>query len=107
MKKEKICYIFKKRFVKKHSNHNDYDKLRDHSHYAAKYRNAAHSICYLKYIIPKEISLVLANESNYDYHFIIKEQEKYFEGEFNHLGENTEKHKNISRTSNEQSLKDW
>ena len=30
-------------------------------------------------------------ESNYDYHFIIKELAEEFEGEFNCLGENTEK----------------
>ena len=35
--------------------------------------------------------MVLHNGSNYNYHFIKKEQEKYFEGEFNLLGKNTEK----------------
>ena len=36
------------------------------------------------------------NGSNYDYHFIIKEPEKKFEGEFNYLRENTEKYKTFS-----------
>ena len=40
----------------------NYQKVRDHCHYAGKYRGAAHSICNLK-----------INGSNYDYHFIIKE----------------------------------
>ena len=35
--------------------------------------------------------MVFHNESNYDYYFIIKELAKEFEGEFNCLGENTEK----------------
>ena len=36
------------------------------------------------------------NGSNYDYHFIIKEPEKKFEGEFKYLRENTEKYKTFS-----------
>ena len=32
------------------------------------------------------------NGSNYDYHFTIKELAEEFEGEFECLGENTEKH---------------
>ena len=40
-----------------------------------------------------EISVVLRNDSNYDYHFIIKGLAKEFEGLFECLGENTEKYK--------------
>ena len=40
---------------------------------SAEYRGVVHSICNLKYSIPKKISLVFRNESNYDYHFIVKE----------------------------------
>ena len=36
------------------------------------------------------------NGSSYDYHFIIKELAKEFEGEINCLGENTEKYKSFS-----------
>ena len=53
-----------------------------------KYRGAAHNICNLRYKVPKEIPVVLHNDSTYDYHFIIKE----FEGNFDCLGENTEKY---------------
>ena len=87
--KQKICYICKKEF-----NNNDKKnyKVRDHCHYTSKYRGAAHSICNLRYKVPKEIPIVFHNGSIYDYHFIIKELVKEFEGNFECLGENTEKY---------------
>ena len=66
-------------------------KVRDHCHYTGKYRGAAHNICNLKYKVPKEIPIVFHNGSTYDYHFIIKELVKEFEGNYECLGENTEK----------------
>ena len=54
--------------------------------------NAAHNICNLRYKVPKEIPIVLHNGSTYDYHFIIKELVKEFNGNFECLGENTEKY---------------
>ena len=48
-------------------------KVRDHCHYTGKYREAAHSICNLRYKISKEIPVVFHNGSTYDYHFIIKQ----------------------------------
>ena len=66
-------------------------KVRDHCHYAGKYRGAAHSKCDLRYRIPKEIPVVFHNGSTYDYHFIIKQLAKEFKGNFDCLGENTEK----------------
>ena len=66
-------------------------KVRDHYHYAGKYRGAAHSKCNLRYRIPKEIPVVFHNGSTYDYHFIIKQLAKEFKGNFDCLGENTEK----------------
>ena len=77
---QEICYICKKGFV------------RDHCHYTGKYRGAAHNICNLRYKIPKEIPVVFHNDSTYDYHFIIKELVKEFDGNFECLGENTEKY---------------
>ena len=50
-----------------------YRKGKDHWHYTGEYRGAAHSICNLKYSVPKKILTVFRNGSNYDYHFIIKE----------------------------------
>ena len=69
-----------------------YHKVRDHYHYTGKYRGAANDICNLRYKIPKEIPVVFNNGSTYDYHFIIKELAEEFEGEFECLGENTEKY---------------
>ena len=69
-----------------------YHKVRDHCHYMGKYRGAAHNICNLRYKVPKEIPIVFHNGSTYDYHFIIKELVKEFEGNFDCLGENTEKY---------------
>ena len=57
-----------------------------------KYRGAAHDICNLRYKISKEIPLVFHNGSTYDYHFIIKELAEESEGEFECLGQNTEKY---------------
>ena len=67
-------------------------KLKDHCHHTGKYRDAAHDICNLRYEIPKEIPLVFHNGSTYDYHFITNELAEEFEGEFECLGENTEKY---------------
>ena len=86
---QQICYICKKEFDK--SDKKNY-KVRDHCHYTGKYRGAAHNICNLRYKVPKEIPVVFHNGSTYDYHFIIKELVKEFEGNFDCIGENTEKH---------------
>ena len=68
-----------------------YQKVRDHCHYIEKFRGAAHSICNLKYEVPKEIPVVFHNGSTYDYHFVIKQLPEGFNGQFECLGENTEK----------------
>ena len=83
---QEICYICKKEFHKKNY------KVRDHCRYTGKYRGAAHNICNLRYKIPKEIPVVFDNGSTFDYHFIIKELVKEFDGNFECLGENTEKY---------------
>ena len=87
--KQKICYICKKEF---NNNDKKQQKVRDHCHYTGKYRGAAHNICNLRYKVPKEIPVVFHNGSTYDYHFIIKELVKEFDGNFECLGENTEKY---------------
>ena len=91
--KQKICYICEKEF-----NNNDKKnyKVRDHCHYTGRYRGAAHNICNLRYKVPKEIPIVFHNGSIYDYYFIIKELVKEFEGNFECLGENTEKYVTFS-----------
>ena len=86
---QKVCYICKKEFDKSDKKHH---KVRNHCHYTGKYRGTAHNICNIRYKIPKEIPIVFHNGSTYDYHFIIKELMKEFEGNFECLGENTEKY---------------
>ena len=86
---QQICYICKKEFS--NDDKKNY-KVRDHCHYTGKYRGAAHNICNLRYKVHKEIPVVFHNGSTYDYHFIIKELVKEFEGNFDRLGEKTEKY---------------
>ena len=86
--KQKICYICKNEF---NNNDKKQQKVRDHCHYTGKYRGAAHNIYNLRYNVPKEIPVVFHNGSTYDYHFIIKELVKEFDGNFECLGESTEK----------------
>ena len=89
--KQKVCYICKKEFDNNYNNKKQ-QKVSDHCHYTGKYRGAPHNICTLRYKVPKEIPVVFQNGSTYDYHFIIKELAKEFEGNFECLGENTEKY---------------
>ena len=66
--------------------------MRDHCHYTGEYRGAAHSICNLKYSVPKNIPIVFHNGSNYDYDFVIKHLAEQFKKQFTFLGENIEKY---------------
>ena len=85
--KQKVCYICKKDFSTDDSD-KKHHKVKDHCHYTGEYRGAAHNICNLKHRVPKEIPIVFHNGSTYDYHFIMK----VFDGNFECLGENTEKY---------------
>ena len=93
---QKGCYICKKEFDKSEKEFDKSDKkhhkVRDHCHYSGKYRGAAHNIWNLRYKIPKKIPIIFHNGSTYDYHFIIRELVKEFEGNFECFGENTEKY---------------
>ena len=76
-KGQKVYPICKNSFVtmkikKKKNEFKLFQKVRDHCHYTGKFREAAHSICNLRYKIPKEILIVFHNSLTYDYHFIIK-----------------------------------
>ena len=93
--KEKVCHICKKEFSTDKNDKNEfkiYHKVRDHCHYTEKFRGAGHNICNLRYKTSKEIPVVFYNGSTYDYHFIIKQLAKEFEGQFECLGENSEKY---------------
>ena len=67
-------------------------KFKDHCYYTGRYVGAALVVCSKKCKTPKEIPVVFQNGSTYDYHFIIKELAKEFKGQFDCLGENTEKY---------------
>ena len=88
----KICYICQENFENKYLGDKKSRKVRDHCHYTGEYRGAAHSICNLKYSLPKKILKVFHSGSNYDYHFIIKELAKELKKQFTCLRENAEKY---------------
>ena len=94
-KEQEVCHICKKEFSYDENEENKfelYQKVRDHCHYTGKFRGAAHSICNLRYKVPKKIPVVIHNGSTYDYYFIIKQLAEEFKGQFECLGENTEKY---------------
>ena len=78
--------------MQKEFDNNDKKQQKVRDHYTGKYRGAAHNIRNLRYKVPKEIPVVFHNGSTYDYHFIINELVKEFKGNFECLGENTEKY---------------
>ena len=91
--KKNACQICKKEFCFNENEKNKfklYQKISDHFHYTGKFRGAAHSICNLKFKVPKEIPVVLHNSLTYDCHFT--ELAKIFKGQFECLEENTEKY---------------
>ena len=97
--KQKVCYICEKTFCDDKTKKSEYDlyhKVRNHCNYARKFRGAAHNMCNLRYNVPKKILIVFHNVSTYDYHFVIKKLAEEFKGEFECLGENTEKYKTFS-----------
>ena len=68
-----------------------YRKVRDHCHLTGKFRGAAHSICNLKYKIPKFYPVIFHNLSGYDSHLFIKNLGKS-EGEIDCIPNNEEKY---------------
>ena len=48
-------------------------------------------ICIYKFNVSNESPVIFHNGSNYDYHFVIKELANKFQGQFQCLGENTER----------------
>ena len=68
----KICFICKEKFENKYLKDKKYYKVSNRCHYTREYKGATHSICNLKYSVPKKILIVFQNGSNYNYRFIIK-----------------------------------
>ena len=87
--KQKVCHICKKEFCNDDKNKK---KARDRCHYNRNFRGAVHSECNLRYNVPKKIPIVFCNGSTYDYHFVIEKLAEEFKGDFECLGENTEKY---------------
>ena len=68
----RACYIFKEKFENRCVKDKKYHKVRSICHYIGEYRSAAHSVCNLKYSVPKQTRIVFHNGFNYDYHFTKK-----------------------------------
>ena len=68
-----------------------YRKVRDHCHLTGKFRGAAHSICNLKYRLPKFYPVIFHNLSGYDSHLFIKNLGKS-EGKIDCIPNNEEKY---------------
>ena len=60
----KVCYVCRKRILKKLPKSINCWKVREHCQYTGKYRGAAHSICNLKFTVPNEMPDVFHNGSN-------------------------------------------
>ena len=69
----------------------DRRKVKDHCHYAGKFKGAAHSIWNLRYKVPENIPIVIHNAS-YDTHFIINQLAEEFKNELNCIGKDLEKY---------------
>ena len=82
MKMQKIAIFVKKILKIDMLKIKKYLKVRDHYHYIGEYRGAAHRICNVKFSVPDEILVAFHNGSNYDYHFIIKEEAEEFRKQF-------------------------
>ena len=92
-KKEEACHICKGKLCvdKDDENYNNRKNVKDHCHYAGKFRGAAHSKCNLKNKVPKVIPIIFHNAS-YDTHSIINQLAEEFKGELDCIGENMEKY---------------
>ena len=69
----------------------EYRRVRDHCHLTGKYRGAAHSICNLKFRLPKFYPVIFHNLSGYDSHLFIKNLGKS-EGKIDCIPNNEEKY---------------
>ena len=93
--KHKKCHICQRGFCYDKNQEEKfklYQKVRDHCHYTGKLRGAAHIICNLIYKVSQEVPVKIHSGSKYNYHFLTKELAEEFKGQFQCLGENTEKY---------------
>ena len=78
---QELCHICIEKFCldENNKNYKNRKKVKDHCHYTGKFRRAAHSICNLKYKVPKDIPIGIHNASS-DTHFIINQLAEEFKG---------------------------
>ena len=86
-----ICHICEGEISVEDKDDKNYKKVRNHCHLTGKYRGAAHSICNLKYKIPKFYPVIFHNLSGYDSHLFIKNLGKS-EGKIDCIPNNEEKY---------------
>ena len=88
---QEICYICKEKFCvdKDDKYYINRKNVEDYCHYIGEFKRPAHSICNLKYKVPKEIPIIIHN-ATYDTHFIINQLAIEFKGELNCIGNNME-----------------
>ena len=87
-KKQKVCYVYKKEFNTDKNDRNAFNNC----HYTKIYGRTANNIGNLRYKISKQIPAVFQNGSTFEYYFIFKELAKDSEGQFEYLGEDSEKY---------------
>ena len=88
---QEVCYICKEKFGvdKDDKDYANRKKVKDHCNYTGKFIGPAHSICNLKYKVPKEIPIIIHN-TTYDTHFIINQLAIELKGERNCIEDNME-----------------
>ena len=94
-KKATICHICE-RGIPKEGDDPRFKKVRDHCHLTGKFRGAAHSMCNLKYRLPKFYPVIFHNLSGYDSHLFIKNLGKS-EGKIGCIPNNEEKYISFSK----------
>ena len=94
-KNSTICHICE-RGIPKEGDDPRFKKVRDHCHLTGKFRGAAHSMCNLKYRLPKFYPVIFHNLSGYDSHLFIKNLGKS-EGKIDCIPNNEEKYISFSK----------
>ena len=94
-KKATICHICESG-IPKVCDDPRFKKVRDHCHLTGKFRGAAHSMCNLKYRLPKFFPVIFHNLSGYDSHLFIKNLGKS-EGKIGCIPNNEEKYISFSK----------
>ena len=94
-KKANICHICESG-IPEEGDDPRFKKVRDHCHLTGKFRGAAHSMCNLKYRLPKFYPVIFHNLSGYDSHLFIKNLGKS-EGKIDCIPNNEEKYISFSK----------